>query len=112
MKNRITELRKALKLTQEEFSERLGMKRTGLSMIETGGNPLTEKNIKLICMIFNVHEPWLRTGEGPMFDASPYENDFFTIYKGLLPETQQALVHLATQLLETQEHLLRKQDAK
>jgi hypothetical protein len=88
------------------------MKRAGLSAIEVGINPLTEKNIKLICMIFNVHELWLRTGEGPMFDASPYETDFFTIYKGLLPETQQALVRLATQLLETQERLLGEQGAR
>jgi transcriptional regulator with XRE-family HTH domain len=106
MKNRIAALRKTLKLTQEEFAERLGMKHSALSSIELGTNPLTEKNIKLVCALFNVHEPWLRTGEGPMFDASPYENDFFTLYKGLLPETQQALVELATRLLETQERLL------
>jgi transcriptional regulator with XRE-family HTH domain len=102
VKDRILELRNVLKLNQAEFAKRLGMKATGLSMIEVGSNPLTDKNIKLICMLFNVSETWLRTGSGEMFTASPYETEFFEIYKGLLPETQQALLEFSKRLLETQ----------
>jgi len=102
MKERIQIIRKALKLNQEEFAEKLGMKRSALSMIEVGDNPLTEKNIRLICMTFNVNEKWLRTGKGDMFTASPYEQEFFNIYNNLLPETQEALLRLAKDLLEIQ----------
>jgi transcriptional regulator with XRE-family HTH domain len=102
MKERIQAIRKTLKLNQEKFAERLGMKRTTLSMIEVGENPLTEKNIRLICMTFNVNEKWLRTGKGEMFAASPYEQEFFKIYTNLLPETQEALLRLAKDLLKIQ----------
>ena len=102
MKERIRAIRKALKLNQVEFAERLGMKSTALSMIEVGDNTLTEKNIRLICMTFNINEKWLRTGKGEMFAASPYEQEFFTIYNNLLPETQKALLQLAKDLLEIQ----------
>ena len=79
-------------------------------MVELGKNALTEQNIKLICMIFNVNEQWLRTGAGEMFNPanSPYETEFFEIYKGLLPETQRALLQFAGTLLETQKKLTGK----
>jgi transcriptional regulator with XRE-family HTH domain len=102
MKDRIAEIHNILKLNQAEFAKRLGMKATALSMMESGKNALTDKNIKLICMLFNVSETWLRTGSGEMFTASPYETEFFEIYKGLLPETQQALLEFSKRLLETQ----------
>jgi hypothetical protein len=57
-------------------------------------------------MVFYVYEDWLRTGQGEMFTASPYEKEFFEIYRGLMPETQQALAALAKQLLETQKKLM------
>jgi transcriptional regulator with XRE-family HTH domain len=105
MKNRIIELRRALDLNQADFADRLGIKRTALSMVELGKNAVTEQNIKLICLAFNVNPQWLRTGEGPMFSASPYEKEFFEIYNRLMPETQQALAQLARSLLETQRKL-------
>jgi transcriptional regulator with XRE-family HTH domain len=104
MKERLIAIRKALKLNQGEFAKRLGIKGGALSMIELGKNGLTDQNIKLICMIFNVNETWLRTGEGEMFNAasSPYEREFFEIYDGLMPETQQALLQFAKRLLQIQ----------
>jgi transcriptional regulator with XRE-family HTH domain len=108
MKKRILALRKSLELNQTEFAERLGMKRAALSMVELGKNTLTDKNIKLICMLFNVNEEWLRTGKGEMFNPAapyPYEKEFFEIYRHLLPETRQALLEFARQLLEIQEKL-------
>ena len=105
MNERIRLIRKALKLNQGDFAKRLGMHGTSLSLIELGENALTEKNIKLICMTFNVSEDWLRTGCGEMFAASPYEKEFFEIYGGLLPETQDTLLRLAKDLLATQRRL-------
>lgn len=116
MKDKIVErmikIRKTFKLTQREFADRLGIKRNAVSMIEVGNNSLTDKNIKLICMVFNVNEEWLRTGIGGMFivEPNPYEEEFFTIYRDLMPETQQSLFDLAKQLLKTQKKLLAKPD--
>jgi transcriptional regulator with XRE-family HTH domain len=106
MKDRIRAIRKALKLSQSEFAERIGIKGTALSMVELGKNTLTEQNIKLVCMTFNVNDIWLRTGEGEMFAVSPHKKEFFEIYRELMPETQQALLRLAQDLLETQKKLL------
>jgi transcriptional regulator with XRE-family HTH domain len=102
VKDRLAKIRKALQMNQEEFAERLGMTGRALSMIEVGTNLLTEKNIKFICMTFNVNEHWLRTGEGELFTASPYYQEFFEIYQSLMPETQQALLNFARQLLKIQ----------
>jgi transcriptional regulator with XRE-family HTH domain len=102
MKERILALRKALRLKQGEFAARLGMKGTALSMIEVGDNSLTEKNIRLICMTFNVNEEWLRTGKGEMFALSPYEEEYIEIFHNLLPDSQQGLLKLAKKLLASQ----------
>jgi len=102
MKERVFAVRKALGLNQKEFAQQLGMNRTTLSMIEVGDNALTEKNIKLVCMTFNVNQNWLRTGKGEMFASSPYEKEFFDIYSNLPPELQKALLRLAKDLLATQ----------
>ncbi|GHV86223.1 hypothetical protein AGMMS50230_18310 [Spirochaetia bacterium] len=107
MKHRIIALRKALGLNQTEFAKQLGMRGTALSMVEVGKNPLTSKNIKLICMIFNVNEAWLRTGCGEMFNPKTpyYEKEFFDIYQSLLPETRKALLEFARSMLVTQQKL-------
>jgi transcriptional regulator with XRE-family HTH domain len=105
MVERLIKLRKALNYSQSEFAARLGVKRSSISMIETENNPLTDKSVKLICMTFNVSEKWLRTGAGQMFNDSPYEKEFFSIYRNLLPETQNALLNLVKELLDTQTKL-------
>ena len=68
---RVKQSRKSLGLTMEKFGERLGIKKTAISLIESGKNNLTEANIKAICREFNVDYIWLTTGEGKMF----VEND-------------------------------------
>lgn len=110
MRERIRAIRKALKLNQVEFAKRLGMQSTALSMIEVGENTLTEKNIRLLCLTFNINENWLRTGKGEMFAASPYEKEFFMIFENLLPEIQETLLRLAKDLLKTQKKLLGKKE--
>jgi len=100
--SRIACLRKALGLRQNTFGARLGMGRSTLSMIESGKNAVTEQNIRLISLTFNVNEDWLRSGKGPMFTTAPHATEFFTIFGELLPETQGALLRLAKELLAIQ----------
>ena len=67
MKDRIKKIRKELDLTQQEFADRIGVKRNTVGQWECGINPLTDQTISSICREFNVNEDWLRTGEGEMF---------------------------------------------
>lgn len=67
MRTRLKKLRKALHLNQKDFGAKLGISDTAISKLETGENKLTEQNINLICMLFNVNGEWLRTGKGEMF---------------------------------------------
>lgn len=67
MKDRIKKIRKELDLTQQEFADRIGVKRGGIANYEIGRNEPTDSVISLICREFNVNEDWLRTGQGEMF---------------------------------------------
>lgn len=66
MGNRIKELRQALGLTQQEFADRIGVKRGAIANYEIGRNA-SDTAVALICREFGVSEHWLRTGEGKMF---------------------------------------------
>jgi transcriptional regulator with XRE-family HTH domain len=70
---RVYELRKSLNIKQGDFAKSLGLTNAAVSMIEKGKNPLTETNLRLICLTYGINEDWLRTGEGEMFD--PVNND-------------------------------------
>lgn len=67
MGERIKELRKALGLTQQEFADRIKVKRNTVATYEMGRSTPSDAAISLICREFNVNENWLRTGEGQMF---------------------------------------------
>lgn len=71
---RVREIRKSLGLTLDKFGERIGIKKSTLSLIENDKNNLTEANIKAICREFSVDYIWLTTGEGEMFVDS--DDDF------------------------------------
>lgn len=68
---RIKEIRKSLNLTLEKFGEKLGVKKTAISNIETGKRNLTEQMVKAICREYNVSYDFLIYGEGDMFDDLP-----------------------------------------
>ena len=67
MKERLKRLRKSLKLTQEEFAARIGIKRNSYANYEIGRNRPIDAVIFSICREYSVSETWLRTGEGEMF---------------------------------------------
>lgn len=67
MNERIKKLRKELDLTQQEFADRISVKRGGIANYEIGRNEPTDSVISLICREFHVNEEWLRTGQGEMF---------------------------------------------
>ena len=64
MKERLRFLRKEiLKLSQQEFADKLGTSRSNIAGYETGTSP-SDALISLICKTFNVSEKWLREGVG------------------------------------------------
>jgi hypothetical protein len=67
LNERVKLLRKTLDLTMEKFGEKIGVKKSAISLIESGKNSLTEQMIKAICREFDVDEEWLRNGTGSMF---------------------------------------------
>ncbi len=64
MHERIKSLRRDLKMTQQEFADRLHIKRGAVANYEVGRNVPADSVIALICKEFGVSEMWLRTGEG------------------------------------------------
>ena len=64
MKDRIKALRKALGMTQQEFADKLGLKRNSVANYEIGRNIPMDPIINSMCREFGVNEVWLRTGEG------------------------------------------------
>lgn len=75
MNERLKKLRKELDMTQQEFADRIGIKRNSLANYETGRNTPIDAIIVSICREFNVNENWLRTGEGEMFMGMSYDDE-------------------------------------
>ncbi len=98
MDNRIKELRKSLGLTQQEFADRLNIKRGAIANYEIGRNVPIDAVISLICKEFNVNENWLRTGEGEMFKQFT-EQEKLMKYTALLLKDDDSIVASAIQAL-------------
>ena len=79
MNERIKELRKTLGLTLEKFGERVGVKKSALSLVENGKNNVSEQLFFSICREFNVNDDWLRTGDGEMFNQSDEDEELAAI---------------------------------
>lgn len=114
MNDRIMALRKALKLSQAEFGDKIGLTRSGISNVESGIRQVQERHIKLILSAFpQVSEDWLRFGTGPMFiqDDNPVRQimqrynfpdivkQFLVAYDRLAPDEQKAVYKYTTELV-------------
>lgn len=67
MTERIKAIRRAVGCTQQEFADRLGLKRNTIATYEIGKAVPSDRTISDICREFRVSEVWLRTGEGEPF---------------------------------------------
>ncbi len=70
MNERLKVLRNTLRLSQNEFSERILVGSSTLAMWEIGSRRIKDIHISKICSEFNVNENWLRYGLGEMFVSS------------------------------------------
>jgi transcriptional regulator with XRE-family HTH domain len=111
IQSRLVELRDELGIKQNEFAKKIGLTNSAVSMIESGRNPLTESNIKLICSMFGVRENWLRTGQGSMFISnSLITNDIISKFEQLSPELQNRIISYMDGLIDAQETIQNMED--
>lgn len=107
MHNRIKAVREALRLSQREFGEKLGVSRDVISNIEYERVQPKELLLRHMCELYNVNEHWLQTGEGDMFDNDPKEyrklDEALSIFKSLRPEFQDYALEQIKKLHELQE---------
>lgn len=113
MNERIKELRKTLKISQEKFGARIKISGASVSKIESGENNPSEQTLSLIISEFNVSESWLRDGVGDMFKSSSCEAErlvkkysfpeivgkLLTVYEGLNSNQQEAVLDYAQRFI-------------
>lgn len=102
----IKALRKALKLNQKEFGDKIGLKQGAISKIEQDGNTVTDQNIKLICEKFQVRLEWLTEGTGEMLQKT--EDSLFASFaeRYELSADDQALTRYLLQLTSEERQLV------
>lgn len=120
--DRITLLRKRLKLSQTEFGERIGVSRGVIKNIDDKNVQAKPLLIQQICKEYHVNRTWLETGEGEMLieptrdeqiaqfigEALSSEDDTFkkrliSALANMTVEEWEALEKLITRLAQTQE---------
>lgn len=110
MHERLKKLRKTLDMTQQEFADKIGIKRNTIATYESGRNEPIDAVISLICREFNVNEEWLRTGKGEMFLPVDRDTEIAKLTRILLNEESDSfknrLVGVLANLTEEQWNIL------
>lgn len=102
MHERIKKLRKSLGLTQQEFADKIGVKRGAIANYEIGRNDPTDSVVALICREFYCSEQWLRTGEGEMFPPRNKNEQIVDFMTGLMKQPDNSA---AKSFIESISHL-------
>ena len=105
MNERIKALRKHLGYTQQEFADRIGLKRNTIAQYEIGRNEPIDAVILSICREFNVNENWLRTGEGEMFEQMTEQQKILKYTALLLNDKDSVVANAIQTLIVTYEQL-------
>ena len=99
MKERIVKLRKSLGYSQQEFADKLNIKRGTIANYDCGRNEPIDAVINLICMEFNVNSNWLRSGEGEMFISVDRETELAKLTVDLFKESSDSFKNRFISLL-------------
>jgi transcriptional regulator with XRE-family HTH domain len=110
--HRIKNVRKFMKLKQQEFSSRIGITQTHLSQVETGVASPGPGLIARIADTFKVNSEWLRTGKGSMFrgdiEATPTVNESHAPYNvSPFPPHIQELLAAAAEILLSDDEIIK-----
>lgn len=105
MNERIKALRKKMKLTQQEFADKLNIKRGAVANYEIGRNEPIDAVISLICKTFHVNEEWLRNGIGEMFEDVPKEDEKAAFVSSLLDAENDPFYKIIEEIMRTFDQL-------
>ena len=79
--------REGHKISQDLFVDGLGIKKSALSLIESGRNSLTDSVRILICNKYGVREEWLRDGVGEIFVEKSAEDELNALAEKVMADT-------------------------
>lgn len=79
--------REGHKISQDLFVDGLGIKKSALSLIESGRNSLTDSVRILICNKYGVREEWLRDGVGEIFVKKSAEDELNALAEKVMTDT-------------------------
>ncbi len=105
---RIRELRTTLKLTQDQFGVKIGVKNGVVSAWEKGAAPVPEGRIRIIRDEYNANMDWILKGEGEMFQENSEDPNArrdaaleyaLSILRKLPDETRSDVVELAREFV-------------
>jgi transcriptional regulator with XRE-family HTH domain len=102
---RVKQVRKALQMSQRDFSRLLALSHTYIGGVESGFRGVNDRLVKLIVAEFGVNEAWLRGGEGEMF-ADNQDEQFVKLtglYRELPAKYRNLVVRMMEILLEMRE---------
>mgnify|MGYP000771054184 CR=1 FL=1 len=105
MNERLKKLRKELDMTQQEFADSIGIKRSTMATYESGRNEPIDAVISLICRQHGVNEKWLRSGEGEMFEELTDQQKILKYTALLLKDKDSAVADAIQTLIVTYEQL-------
>lgn len=108
MKERLKKIRKTLDITQQEFADRIGIKRNSYANYEIGRNIPIDAIILSICREFNVNEDWLRTGAGGdenMFVKLSEDEELAMYTQMLLDSTDDVVADMIKEIIVIYEKL-------
>lgn len=92
-------VRKAAGLSMRAFADRIGIKSSSVSLLETGKNNPSERTIRAICSEFHVSRVWLETGIGEMQDRPIIGNiDDSMVHRLEFPDIMRKLIETYEQL--------------
>lgn len=90
-KDRIKEVRNYFHVTQQEFADRIKVKRNTVATYEMGRSIPSDAAIALICKEYGINELWLRTGDGDMLIDNPKAIEISNLLSDLQKQTKMIL---------------------
>ena len=105
MNGRLKRLRRELNITQQEFADRIGIKRSTMATYESGRNEPIDAVISLICREFDVNEDWLKTGDGEMFEELTDQEKTMKYIAKLVKDKDSVVANAITAVAITYEQL-------
>lgn len=108
MKDRLRQLREALKLKQRNIAEKLGVDVSVVGKWETGRQSIPAPRVYQICKEYGVRREWFETGDGEMFEPgeAPVKKEdalravALALFNELSKEGQEAVIAAVDEFLE------------